>query len=348
MENYRKILITRTDRMGDVVLSTPVITSLRNACPDAYIAILVRPYTEDIVADNPDLDEVIVYDKKGTHRNWLSTIRFALQMKKKQFDLAVILHSTNRVHIITRIAGIKQRVGWNRKMGFLLTDRLPYLKREALKHEIDCNFEMLEYLGIPVVSRKPAVFIPDETRKKVSTLLRGHSIGPADTFVAVHPDASCRSKKWPVERFRDLCIRISLEKRLKCVVVGGPGSEPLGSRISGGMESSIVDLTGKLTVGQTAAVLKQAAVLVSNDSGPVHLATAVGTPVLAIFGRTHRDLGPNVWGPVGEHDTVLQRDVGCGECDPLHCPKNYACLDALSVEEVCAELQKKLGSGLNN
>ena len=340
MDEYKKILISRTDRLGDVVLSTPVIKSLRQAYPDAHIAMMVRPYTVDVVAGNLDLNEVIVCDKKGIHKSWLSSIRFASWLKRKQFDLALILHSTNRIHIISWLANIKRRVGWNRKMGFLLTDKLPYLKREALKHEMDYNFEMLEYLNIPVVSREPVVYVPEEVEEKVRKLLEKEGIKESDKYIAVHPDASCRSKKWPLDRFEALCSKAGKEKKIKCVIIGGPGSEALGKRIKRSNKDYICDLTGKLTIKETSAVLKNAVVVVSNDSGPVHLATGVGTPVIAIFGRTHKDLGPNVWGPVGKNDIVLQKNVECEECYPQACPKDYECLRALSVEEVYSKIQK--------
>ncbi|MDP8217904.1 MAG: lipopolysaccharide heptosyltransferase II [Candidatus Theseobacter exili] len=344
MDEYKKILISRTDRLGDVVLSTPVIKSLRQAYPNAYIAMMVRPYTVDIVAGNPDLNEVIICDKKRIHKSWLSSIRFAYWLKRKQFDLVLILHSTNRVNLISWLARIKRRVGWSRKMGFLLTDKLPYLKRKALKHEMDYNFEMLEYLNIPVVSREPVVYVPEEIEEKVRKLLEEEGIKETDKYIAVHPDASCRSKKWPLDRFEALCAKTIKENKLKCVIIGGPGSEDLGKRIKRSNKDNICDLTGKLTIKETAAVLKNAAIVVSNDSGPVHLATAVGTPVIAIFGRKHKDLGPNVWGPVGKNDIALQKDVGCEECLPHDCPKNYECLNALTVDEVYSKI---MGSGLN-
>ena len=120
---YKRILIVRTDRIGDVLLSTPVIKALRDAWPYAYIAMIVSPYAKEIVEGNPYLDEVIIYNKDGKHRSALRTIKFALNLKKKKFDLAVILHPTNRVHLVSFLAGIKRRIGYDRKLGFLLNKK---------------------------------------------------------------------------------------------------------------------------------------------------------------------------------------------------------------------------------
>ena len=126
-----RILLTRTDRIGDVVLSTPAIKAVRDRYPEAYIAFMVRPYARDIVEGNPYLNEVIVYDKYGKHKSVFKTIKFALGLRKKKFDLAIMLHPTNRVHLIAYLAGIPERVGFDRKMPFLLTKKYRISSRKV-------------------------------------------------------------------------------------------------------------------------------------------------------------------------------------------------------------------------
>ncbi len=147
-DKYKRILIVRTDRIGDVLLSTPVIKNLRDAYPNAYIAMMVSPYAKEIVDGNPYLDEVITYDKDGKHKGWLRSAKFAKRLGQKKFDLALILHPTNRVHLVTFFAGIKKRVGYNRKLGFLLTDRVEHTKQLGQKHEVEYNLDLVRYLGI--------------------------------------------------------------------------------------------------------------------------------------------------------------------------------------------------------
>ena len=120
----KKILLIRTDRLGDVILSTPVIHNLRIAYPDSHIAFMCRPYTREVLLGNPDLDEVIVYDKYNKQRSLRSSIEFAFYLRKKKFDLAIILHPTNRMHMVTFFAGIPLRLGWDRKMSFLLSKKI--------------------------------------------------------------------------------------------------------------------------------------------------------------------------------------------------------------------------------
>ncbi|MBI4974600.1 MAG: glycosyltransferase family 9 protein, partial [Candidatus Omnitrophica bacterium] len=133
----KKILIIRLDRIGDVLLSTPVIKAVREAKPASHIAFMVQPYCREVVEGNPYLNEVIIYDKEEAEKGILGNLTFILNLHRHRFDLAIILHPTNRTHIITFLAGIPERVGYDKKMGWLLTKRIPHAKQFGLKHEID-------------------------------------------------------------------------------------------------------------------------------------------------------------------------------------------------------------------
>ncbi len=145
---YKRILVVRTDRIGDVLLSTPVIKALRDNYPDAFIAMMVSPYAKDIIEGNPYLDEVIVFDKDTKHKGWWRSFKFSRYLKKKKFDLALILHPTNRVHLVTFHAGIPRRIGYNRKCGFLLTDKIGHTKQFGEKHELEYNLDLIRCLEL--------------------------------------------------------------------------------------------------------------------------------------------------------------------------------------------------------
>ena len=243
MEKYKKILIIRTDRLGDVVLSTPVIKSLREVCPGSHIAMMVRPYTCDVIKENPYLDEIIIYDKKGRHKGWLASLNFARTLKKRKFDIAIVLHATNRVNIMTWLARIPKRTGWNRKLGFLLTDPVPYTKGEGLKHETEYNYELLKSLGINLEPGLPYIKVSSAARIKVEELLAENGIEEKDRFVVVHPGASCRSKLWPSERYGEIIKKLNREYRIRSVLVGGKETVEL-SKQAEEKNSCTVNLTG--------------------------------------------------------------------------------------------------------
>jgi heptosyltransferase-2 len=336
VKQYHRILISRTDRIGDVVLSTPVIKALRNRFPQAYISMMVAPCARDIVEGNPYLDEVIIYDKNGKHKSWLRSIKFASSLRKKKFDLAVILHPTNRMHLLTFLAAIPERLGYNRKFGFLLNHRKPHTKQEAAKHEAEYNLDLLRDYSI---SGNPAdLFMPIkvESEAYVDELFRKEGISPTDKLLAINPGASCPSKIWPTERFRQVCEKLINLYSLKILILTGPKDISLADKITLHYEAKgrVINLAGKTSLSQMASILKRCALFISNDSGPVHIASALDTPVISIFGRKQPGLSPRRWGPLGKNDKYLHKDIGCIQCLAHNCKKEFSCLRAISVDDV--------------
>ncbi len=339
-----RILIVRTDRIGDVLLSTPVIKALRQFYPQAYISMMVAPHALEIIEGNPYLDEVIVYDKDGKHKSWLRSLKFASRLKKKKFDLAVILHPTNRVHLLAFLARIPKRLGYNRKLGFLLNEKKEHKKQEGLKHEAEYNLELLKDLGI--AGRHTELYIPikAESEKWVNDLFERVGISTSDKLLAINPGASCPSKLWPLERFAEVAARLSRAHNLKILVLAGPKDMFLAEKIALHQElkGKAINLAGKTSISQLASILKRCALFISNDSGPVHIASAVGTPVISVFGRNQPGLSPKRWGPLGKRDRYLHKEVGCIQCLAHNCQKEFACLKAISVEDVVLAAESTL------
>ncbi|MDI6758851.1 MAG: lipopolysaccharide heptosyltransferase II, partial [Candidatus Omnitrophota bacterium] len=331
---FRRILIVRTDRMGDVVLSTPVIKALRDEYPDAYIAMMISPYTREIVENNPYLDDVIIYDKDSLHKTWFGSFRFAVELKKKRFDLCLILHPTNRSHLVTFFAGIPKRVGYNRKLGFLLTHRIKHTKQAGEKHELEYNLDLIRVLGIAPKDKNLFIPVSDDSENWAKVLFIREGFKDSDKILAIHPGASCPSKIWPIERFAEAADQLIKKCGFKVIVLGGGECLSLAQNLTQAMTGSAVNLAGKTSISQLTSILKRCALFITNDSGPVHIAVAVGTPVISIFGRNQKGLSPKRWGPLGKEDRFLHKEVGCVECLAHNCKKEFTCLKAISVEEV--------------
>ncbi|MGE4357358.1 MAG: lipopolysaccharide heptosyltransferase II [Candidatus Omnitrophota bacterium] len=330
---YKRILIIRTDRIGDVVLSTPVIKNLRDNFPQSFITIMVRPYTREIVEGNPYLDEVIVYDKERKDRSFLATLKFVFKIRKYKFDLAIILHPTNRVHIISFLAGIPKRVGYKKKLGFLNTDRIEEKKYLGEKHELDYNLDLLNYLGIPSHDRTLFFPIDKEAEEKVVLFLKENNLEDKN-FVVIHPGASCPSKIWPAENFASVSDSLIRDFGMKILIVVAEKEAYLGEKVRNFMKETPILALGKFSLKELASLLKRAKLFISNDSGPVHIAVAVGTPVISIFGRKQPGLSPKRWGPLGEGNIILHKDIGCKECLAHNCKIGFKCLLAIKPEEV--------------
>ncbi len=339
MDKLKKILIVRTDRLGDVILSTPVIKNLRRHYPDSYIAFMCRPYTRQALEGNPYLDEVIVYDKYGSQKSLPESIKFAFKLKKKKFDLALILHPTNRTHLIAFLAGIPKRVGWDKKLKFLLTDKLKQNKDQGIKHESEYNLDFLRYLGIPTTEKELYFPLREKENKRVNEILEKNSINKEDKIVVVHPSASCPSKRWPQDKFIELIKIINKGQKTKTIVITSADQKQFGEKII--KETEAIDLRGLLTISETASLLNKASLLISCDSGPVHIAAALGVPVISIFGRNQAGLAPQRWTPLGNKSYFFHKNVGCKTCLAHNCQKGFKCLEAIKPEEVYT-LAKKI------
>ena len=332
MVDFKRILIVRTDRLGDVILSTPVIRNLRLAFSKAFIAFMCLPYTREALEGNPDLDKVIIYDKYGKHKSLWSSIKFSFYLRKKKFDLALILHPTNRAHLITFLAGIPERVGWDKKLGKLLTRRIKHTKQEGKKHELEYTLDLLRGLGIPIKHTDTYFPILSKARTTVEQLLKGEGIGEGDKFIVIHPSASCSSKRWPQERFQRVIKLLKSRVGFKIIVITSQSEKEFGERLVG--DSGVIDLRESLSISEVGALLKQAALFISNDSGPVHIAASFNTPVISIFGRNDSGLSPLRWGPRGEESFYFHKDVGCTKCLAHNCIKGFLCLQEITPQEV--------------
>jgi heptosyltransferase-2 len=331
---YRRILIVRTDRIGDVVLSTPVIKALREAYPTAFMSMMVSPLTKDIVEGNPYLDKVIIYDKEGRHKSWWGSMQFAYELRKKRFDLALVLHPTNRVHLVTFFAGIPRRVGYNRKLGVLLTDRIRHTKQRGEKHESEYNLDLVRSLGIE--PKCTSLFVPmaPDAEKWVEGLFFQKGIKDTDKLLVIHPGASCLSKIWPNERFAHVAERLADKYGFKIFIVAGPKDKALAEGMIKNMHHAATNLAGKISLRQLTSLLRHSHLFISNDSGPVHIASALDLPVISILARNEPGLSPRRWGPQGKQSRILHKEVGCVKCLAHNCLKEFKCLKAISVDDV--------------
>ena len=182
--------------------------------------------------------------------------------------------------------------------------------------------------------RQKTLPLKPESEKWVKELFRQEGIREADRLLAIHPAASCPSKIWPPERFAQTADKLAQNYGFKILVIAGPKDVKLAEALVKHLRSSVINLAGKTSITQLASLLKRCSLFISNDSGPVHIASAIGTPVISIFGRNQAGLSPRRWEPVGLKDRILHKEAGCVECLAHNCQKQFACLKAISMEDV--------------
>jgi lipopolysaccharide heptosyltransferase II len=329
-----RILLIRIDRMGDVILSTPMIETLRKTYPSSFIAMMVKPIWRELLEGNPYLDETISYDKDGAHHGILGTLKFARQLRKYRFDTVLILNPRVRSHWCAWLAGIPVRIGFDSENGWLLTHRVPFRKHEGKKHEIEYMMELFKFFDFEKKVYRPFVTVSNESAKSVDPLFKDSGVGENKPAIAIHPSSSCLSRRWMPERFAELADRLIEKQGVKVFLISGASEKSFTDSVEKIMRHPSINLGGKLSLKETAGLLKRCTLLISNDSGPTHLAAAVGTPVVAIFGASQPGLSATRWRPFGPDHVVLQKDVGCKVCLAHDCDIQFRCLTELSVDEV--------------
>jgi ADP-heptose:LPS heptosyltransferase len=287
---------------------------------------MVNPDLVELISQAPEVDRTLGYDVDPASSWWRRAVRLAGRLRREQFDLVMISNSTKEFHLATWLSGIPVRVGYDRKWGFLLTHRLEDRRALGDCHEVEYNIGLLTALGLTVAA-SPVLHLPvtEEGERQMGQLFDRLGVSQAEKICVIHPWTSQHRKQWPLERVRALLGRLSGMVTARLVVIGGPEEQRRAEPLLRGMESSVVNVVGRCSLPALAACLRRARVVITNDSGPMHLAAAVGTPVVALFGTADAGSHPRRWGPWGSGHTVIHKP-----------------LEQITVEEVLVAAQRYL------
>ena len=304
---YKNILIIRTDRIGDLVLTTPAIQTLKKAAPLARITLLVSAATQDLVKGFPAIDQILIDDRKKKHKGFFGFFRLIQMIKKQQFDLVINYHTKKRTNLLCFLAGIPHRLGFcDKKFGFLLTDKILDRRSLGLKHEIQYCLDVLQKLGITSMPNPPTfVSIQPEAEVWAQQFIAENIKQPELKIIAIHPQASCPTKKWPLQRFIELMVKIQTQYPSFFIIIGAEKHDDIFIQFSQNFEGRSVNVSGETTLPQLVSLLKRCDILISNDSGPVHIADAVGTPVVSIFTRNQPGINAVRWKPIGPNSKFI-------------------------------------------
>jgi ADP-heptose:LPS heptosyltransferase len=327
LDKFKNILIVKPGAMGDLLQITPVIRALKEKLPDARISVLVgNAASVDLFRHHPLVHETIVFDRRGEHRPLFALFKLWLRLRKGCYDLVINFQRSNL------------------KAWFLVSAAFPcralvYHKAKGRSvHAVVNHLETVVPLGIdPLTADQRLVFVPGREAGQFAKEMFEAAGFRGKTVVALNPGASFRIKCWLPERFAALGERLGNELGAGVVIVGGGGERDLAELICSGMSIPPLDLVGRTTMLQLGAILQKSALLVSGDTGPMHMATAVGTPVLALFGA----IDPDRTGPVGEGHTIIRhREITCVPCNAKSCinPRHIECMEEISLDEVFREV----------
>ncbi|PIQ83183.1 MAG: lipopolysaccharide heptosyltransferase II [Candidatus Omnitrophica bacterium CG11_big_fil_rev_8_21_14_0_20_63_9] len=332
-----RIAVWKLSALGDVVLSTPSLRAIRRQFPQAHISAIVGRAAYEVVARCPYLNNAIIYDPKrkdrGIRRQW-SWLR---RLRREAFDLSIDLQNSRRTHLLAWLAGIPVRAGYRRKFGWLLNRavRLPRVVLAPVAHQ----HYLLQQAGIRPDGDALELWPSALDEERAGQLLGG--VDPQRPLIAVQPGGSgrWRTKRWPLARWASLC-QLLAQRGMTVVVTGGPEETALGESLRSMVQPAPLSLIGQTSLMELACVIKRCQLFLGHDSLALHLAAAVGTPAVALFGPTdpRRHLPPTFMGQ------VIKKDVFCSPCySPRCCTITHACMQRISVEEVCRAALALLG-----
>lgn len=332
---FREILIIKPSSLGDIIDALPAVGAIRKRFPSARLSWLVKSEWAAILKGHPAIDEVI-----AAPFQWGEMMQLIRAVRKRPFDLVVDLQGLLRSALLGYVTGAPVRIGFaeaREGASRFYTDRVPI--PEGVVHAVDRYRTAAKALGCQ--SEKVHFDIPSlvETATTVRRLLSLAGLQESAPFALIHPTARWESKKWEPTRFAELADWLVREKRLPIVFVGSKGEREEVGRIVEKMKHPALNVAGKTTLPELAELIRRAAFFVCNDSGPMHLAAAVGTPVVALFGPTD----PRKIGPYGAGHIVIRKEVDCAGCSRNRCVRGNACMRAISVDEVVRAIEKRGG-----
>ncbi len=331
-----KILIRATNWVGDAIMALPALRAVRARFPEARIAIVARPYVADLYRGQKICDELISYDPKGAHKGLSGRERLAQELRAQKFDVALLLQNAFDAAWLAWRAGIPERIGYGRDgRSLLLTKKIAVPKRgEIPPHEQFYYLELLRRAGwinsLPAESFITLDVSEDHRRQAEATLISAGARVNA-TRIAIGAGASYGSAKcWPPKRFADFVNRLRLQTDADVILFGTAAEQKVSDAIAAGIKGPSISLVGKTAIADLPALLSRCQLFVGNDSGAMHVAAAVGLPVVAIFGPTD----PHGTAPITPRCTVVQEKPYCSPCFLRRCPIDHRCMTSVRPEAV--------------
>jgi lipopolysaccharide heptosyltransferase II len=346
------VLVMGPNWVGDAVMSTPVLANLRRGLPKAKIELLVPAYVAPLFEEHPHVDRVLIHGQQPSWRECLAQVR---ALRHRRYDVALLLPNSLRAALWAWMIRPPIRIGYATDgRRWLLThpisaeDVQPFRRRgahgcQAWQHQIEAYLRLLASLQIPVVERLPLLARSNAAEAEAERLWACQGLRRDERIIGICPGAAFGpAKRWWPERFAALADRLMERLGIAVGLFGSAAEAPLIDDIRSRMSQPAISFAGQDTLGSFMALAARCRVLITNDSGAMHIASAVGTPVVAMFGPTD----PRRTAPMNPHATVLRHEVRCSPCFRTICPfADHPCMRLIEVEEVYEAVLHRLGMG---
>ena len=328
-----KILLIRLSSLGDIVLTTPAIRAIRAHFPNAYIAMLVAKQSADVLRQNPHLDEIIQFNRLARDKDTGEMLRILRILRQRKFALTFDFQRKFRTELLMYLSGASERVG----KGRLCTIRVP---EQGNKHATEHYFDLLNAVGIQAENLQLEIFLSKTERVDACYAFEEAGVSEMQLKVGIFPGAGWKLREWMPERFATIGDRLVKHFNAQVIIFGGDKEIELVNTVSNMMSEQSIPFAGNLQIRQLAACIEKCNLFITNDTGPMHIASAVGTPTVALFGP-----GDHIrFQPIAENNTVIRHDVPCSPCKQFteKC-KNNICMKQITVDEVWETICQMIG-----
>ncbi len=338
----KNVLIIMMGGIGNMIFLTPALKALQKALPSSVFSFLLGPYGAEKAIEGSDLidKKIIIEPKKFTGLS--GNMRLIRKLRQENFNLSITSTGTNPLKsgLLCTLAGIKSRLGENiNRKGFFYNLRVPF---DNSQHEVESNIRLIQRLGIEVEDRSLFIQRSKEEKNYAKKYFTQNDL-ERKLVVGMHPGSGIHQagfKRWPKERFSELADKLISDMGASVILFGGIEETELAEDISEMMRTQPLIMTGKTTLPETAALIEKCSLFISNDSGLLHVASAVKAPVIGLFGPTD----PGRTGPYPDSSAVIRKDMTCSPCytgKPVRCDHSE-CLDSITVNDVIEEVKKRL------
>ncbi len=340
MKAPENLLIVRTDRIGDVVLSLPLAGLVKKHFPECKVTFLLRGYTKTLVEEHPYIDEIIILKEENGKVSIKENIN---RLKKKHFDVSIVVSPTFTTALILFFARIKKRIGTGyRSYSFLFNKRVYEHRKYAEKHELEYNVNLLNEIGIhEKISPSTVNFdirINNNNQGKIKSLLKSEQINDDDKLVIIHPGSGGSSVDLPTDKMIALTKMLSEVDDLKIIVTGDSSENKLCDKFI--LKETIINMAGKLNLSELKALLNHADIFISNSTGPIHIAAALGKFTVGFYPKILA-CSPQRWGPFTDKKAIFSPSIDCNNCTREQCEK-LDCMNSIDIGKVFDEIKREL------
>jgi len=350
LSSPRRILLVKTHAIGDTIMTTPAIRAVRHRFPRAHISLLTGRLSREVMEGNPDINEILFFDESVLFKPDLAGLLNLIKMvRKKRFHMAVIFQYSPLIHLLVFAFGISWRVGFdNDGSGFSLTQKVPWDKKGE-RWTSDVHLDLVKSVGAVTNDKRLVVRVSEEHEQFANHFLKDYGVGGCDILIGIFCGGGKNSrdtvfqKRWSIGKYARIMEALSARNKVKMIVFGSQGDVEVISKLAGLSKAAFINAGGKLNLKQLAAVIKRCAVFITNDSAPLHIAIAVDTPSVSLFGPSRA----RAIVPKSKKHIAIQSSYPCSPCysnSVFPGCDQPRCMDAIGCEEVLSAVARQLNA----